>query len=162
MKLKRACGLVGSLAFGAFNLLLILCLMQFSGSFSAATDVETLKQRNITHILTLDICPLPVHITELPFLKTKYIQGIDCHKFYKLKRFYWYFVFLLVSDTPQDELLCHFEDCFSFIEDALSNNQVVLVHWYECLHLVLFCYLPIYFYPNDKHFFLCYFQLLWC
>lgn len=77
-----------TLKFGAFNLLLIQCLMQFLGSFSAATDVETLKQRNITHILTLDICPLPVHITELPFLKTKYIQGINCHTFYKLKRFF--------------------------------------------------------------------------
>lgn len=46
-----------------------------TGSFTAASDVDTLKQRNVTHILTLDICPLPVHITELPFLKTKYIHG---------------------------------------------------------------------------------------
>lgn len=49
--------------------------MSILGSFTAATDVETLKQRNITHILTLDICPLPVHITELPFLTTKFIHG---------------------------------------------------------------------------------------
>lgn len=46
------------------------------GSFTAATDMETLKQRNITHILTLDICPLPVHITEVPFLTTKFIHGL--------------------------------------------------------------------------------------
>lgn len=45
------------------------------GSFTAATDLETLKQRNITHILTLDICPLPTHITEIPYLTTKYIHG---------------------------------------------------------------------------------------
>lgn len=50
-------------------------LLYFSGSFSAATDVETLKQHNVTHILTLDICPLPAHIIELPFLKTKYVHG---------------------------------------------------------------------------------------
>ncbi|XP_055302217.1 dual specificity protein phosphatase MPK-4 [Sitodiplosis mosellana] len=79
------------------------------GSFTAATDIETLKQRNVTHILTLDICPLPVHITELPFLKTKYVH---------------------VSDTPKDDLLCHFEECFSFLDDALSNDKVVLVHCY--------------------------------
>lgn len=48
-----------------------------AGSFTAATDMDTLKQRNISHILTLDICPLPTHITEKPFLTTKYIQGMS-------------------------------------------------------------------------------------
>lgn len=50
-------------------------IIHFSGSFSAAADIDTLKQRNISYIITLDICPLPVHITELPFLTTKYIHG---------------------------------------------------------------------------------------
>lgn len=45
------------------------------GSFTAATDMETLKQRKITYILTLDICPLPTHVTELPFLTTKFIHS---------------------------------------------------------------------------------------
>lgn len=53
--------------------ILYFCL--FSGSFTAAADIHTLKSRSITHILTLDICPLPVRITELPFLKTKFIHG---------------------------------------------------------------------------------------
>lgn len=47
----------------------------FAGSFTAATDINTIKQRSITYILTLDICPLPVRVTELPFLKTKYVHG---------------------------------------------------------------------------------------
>ncbi|XP_031626336.1 dual specificity protein phosphatase MPK-4 [Contarinia nasturtii] len=79
------------------------------GSFSAASDLETLKQRKVTHILTLDICPLPIHITELPFIESKFIH---------------------VSDTSKDDLLCHFEECFSFINDALSKDKVVLVHCY--------------------------------
>lgn len=56
------------------------------GSFTAAADIDTIKSLSITHILTLDICPLPVRITELPFLKTKFIHGklasfrnIPCH-----------------------------------------------------------------------------------
>lgn len=57
------------------TILLIQCIIHFSGGFTAAVDVATLKQRNITHVLTLDICPLPVHITELPFLRTKYVHG---------------------------------------------------------------------------------------
>lgn len=57
----------------------------FLGSFTAATDIETLKQRNVTHILTLDICPLPIHLTELPFLKTKYIHGKQQQPQYKNK-----------------------------------------------------------------------------
>lgn len=60
----------------ANELMLFISLKSISGSFTAATDIETLKQRNITHILTLDICPLPVHITELPFLTTKFIHGL--------------------------------------------------------------------------------------
>lgn len=42
--------------------------------------METLKQRNITHILTLDICPLPAHITECPHLTTKYVHGNETLK----------------------------------------------------------------------------------
>lgn len=56
------------------------------GSFSAATDIETLKKQNISYILTLDICPLPVRIIELPFLTTKYIQGKCC--FHQFNRFF--------------------------------------------------------------------------
>lgn len=51
------------------------------GSFTAATDIETLKKQNISYILTLDICPLPVRITEFPFLTTKYIQGELFYRF---------------------------------------------------------------------------------
>lgn len=96
---------------------------------------------NVTHILTLDICPLPVHITELPFLKTKYIHGEYTNHNIKVEQqncdvsvFFCSHCFSLpcdlVSDTPKDDLLCHFEECFSFLDDALSNDKVVLVHWF--------------------------------
>lgn len=57
------------------KLIIILCFFGCVGSFTAAADIDTIKSRNITFILTLDICPLPVRITELPFLKTKFIHG---------------------------------------------------------------------------------------
>lgn len=34
-----------------------------------------------------------------------------------------------VSDTPKDDLLSHVEECSDFINDALSNKKVILVHW---------------------------------
>lgn len=63
------------------------CISYVAGSFTAATDVDTLKHRNITHILTLDICPLPTHITEKPFLTTKYVQGMNCILYISLETY---------------------------------------------------------------------------
>lgn len=37
--------------------------------------METLKNFEITHILTLDSVPLPQHITEASFLTTKYVHS---------------------------------------------------------------------------------------
>lgn len=118
-----------------------VCVCVFLGGFSAASDVETLKQRNITHILTLDICPLPVHITALPFITTKYIHGNACKQliigqFTITTEFLLLLLFISVSDTPKNDLLCHFEECIGFISDALYSDKVVLVHWYECFMMI--------------------------
>lgn len=120
-----------------------------TGSFTAAADIETIKSRSITHILTLDICPLPVRITELPFLKTKFIHGKSiiffpfvlssrcrCRSSFNCQSSLFLSLSLVemlakpVSDTPKDDLLCHFEECFSFIDDAMTNDKAILIHWY--------------------------------
>ncbi|XP_067215230.1 dual specificity protein phosphatase MPK-4 [Linepithema humile] len=82
----------------------------FLGNLTAAADVDWLKEAKITHILTIDSCPLPRQIQErLPNLITKYIQ---------------------VTDMPREDLLTHFEDSYEFIDRALQSNGRVLIHCY--------------------------------
>ncbi|KAG8228207.1 hypothetical protein J437_LFUL004332 [Ladona fulva] len=77
------------------------------GNLTAATDLDNLESRKITHILTVDSCPLPRKITELSGITTKFIQ---------------------VTDLPKEDLLSHFEEAYTFIQEGLKKG-VVLVHW---------------------------------
>ncbi|XP_015179197.1 PREDICTED: dual specificity protein phosphatase 12-like isoform X1 [Polistes dominula] len=82
----------------------------FLGNLTAATDVEWLKEINMTHILTVDSCPLPRKIQErLPNLIIKYIQ---------------------ITDMPSEDLLTHLEDSYEFINQALESKGRILVHCY--------------------------------
>ncbi|KAG7197840.1 hypothetical protein KM043_001652 [Ampulex compressa] len=82
----------------------------FLGNLTAATDVEWLKEDKITHILTVDSCPLPRKIQEyLPNLTVKYIQ---------------------VTDMPREDLLTQFDETYEYIDRALKSNEKVLVHCY--------------------------------
>jgi len=45
-----------------------------SGNLAAACDLAVLEKYHVSHILTIDSCPLPSKITHLPHVKTKYIQ----------------------------------------------------------------------------------------
>ncbi|XP_071454474.1 dual specificity protein phosphatase MPK-4 [Hetaerina americana] len=78
------------------------------GNLTAATDVDALASHKITHILTVDSCPLPRKITELPGIVTKFIQ---------------------VTDLPKEDLLSHFEGAYEFITNGIEVG-VVLVHCY--------------------------------
>lgn len=80
----------------------------FLGSLAAAKDIDTLNRLNITHILTIETCPLPRNILELRHITTKYIQLLDFSK---------------------EDILSHFDDTDIFIQDGLSNGAV-LVHCY--------------------------------
>lgn len=80
----------------------------YLGNLTAATDTNVLTQHGITHILTIDTCPLPRRILELKHLTTKYIQ---------------------LSDLPKEDLLSHFDDTEAFINEAISKGNV-LVHCY--------------------------------
>lgn len=50
-------------------------LTYFSGNVTAASDKESLQSYDITHILTVDSCPLPSHVLQISTLTNKYIQG---------------------------------------------------------------------------------------
>ncbi|XP_015179201.1 PREDICTED: dual specificity protein phosphatase 12-like isoform X2 [Polistes dominula] len=77
----------------------------FLGNLTAATDVEWLKEINMTHILTVDSCPLPRKIQErLPNLIIKYIQ---------------------ITDMPSEDLLTHLEDSYEFINQALESKDAL-------------------------------------
>lgn len=80
----------------------------YLGNLSAAYDLNTLSDYKITHILTIDTCPLPQHILKQKHLTTKYIQ---------------------LSDTPKENILAHFNESCAFIESGVQNG-VVLVHCY--------------------------------
>lgn len=82
----------------------------FLGNLTAATDIDWLKQTGISHILTIDSCPLPRKIQDaLPNVKLKFIQ---------------------ITDMPREDLLTHFEDSNRFIYSALNNDNKILVHCY--------------------------------
>ncbi|XP_012266464.2 dual specificity protein phosphatase MPK-4-like isoform X2 [Athalia rosae] len=79
------------------------------GNLTAATDVVWLKETGVTHILTLDSCPLPRKIQLLPDIIFKYIQ---------------------VTDLPREDLLTYFEDTYQFIKHAQEDGNKTLVHCY--------------------------------
>lgn len=81
----------------------------YLGNLTAATDSEWLKREQITHILTVDSCPLPRKIQTLPDVTLKYIQ---------------------VTDMPREDLLTYFEDTYQFILYSLERGGKVLVHCY--------------------------------
>lgn len=80
----------------------------YLGNLTAAYDLKTLSDYKITHILTIDTCPLPQHVLKQKHLTTMYIQ---------------------LSDTPKENILAHFDNSNSFIEFGVKNG-VVLVHCY--------------------------------
>ncbi|KAJ8972808.1 hypothetical protein NQ317_009504 [Molorchus minor] len=80
----------------------------FLGGLAAAKDINTLNKFKITHILTIDTCPLPRNILQLKHITIKFIQ---------------------LSDLPKEDLLSHFNDADTFIKEGISNGAV-LVHCY--------------------------------
>lgn len=80
----------------------------YLGNLAAATSTATLTSYKITHILTIDTCPLPRNILRLKHINFKFIQ---------------------LSDLPREDLLSHFEDAITFIKDGVSKGAV-LVHCY--------------------------------
>lgn len=108
----------------------VLTLTYFSGNVTAATDKESLQSHDITHILTVDSCPLPSHVLQISTLTNKYIQGTSSEEDeWELKWFIDFSNYFSVSDVAKEDLLSHFDECIEFIENALLNNKRILVHW---------------------------------
>ncbi|XP_050497753.1 dual specificity protein phosphatase MPK-4-like [Diabrotica virgifera virgifera] len=80
----------------------------YLGGLAAAKNLEVLKKYNITHILTIDICPLPRTVTEQRNLVTRFIQ---------------------LSDQPREDLLSYFDETDLFINEGREKG-IVLVHCY--------------------------------
>ncbi|XP_060517754.1 dual specificity protein phosphatase MPK-4-like [Cylas formicarius] len=80
----------------------------FLGSLAAAKDIATLNRLKITHIITIDTCPLPRNILELSHVVLKYIQ---------------------LSDEPKEDLLSYLDETDSFIKEGLGKGNV-LIHCY--------------------------------
>ena len=81
----------------------------FLGNLTAATDLNWLKEAKISHILTVDSCPLPRKVQQLQDMTFKYIQ---------------------ITDMPREDFLTYFEDSYQFIDYALAGGGKVLVHCY--------------------------------
>lgn len=80
----------------------------YLGNVSAAVDVDTLQQCKITHILTLDTCPLPRKIIEMRNVKVKFIHLVD---------------------QPKEDILSYLQETDCFINEAIENG-IILVHCY--------------------------------
>ncbi|XP_044595438.1 dual specificity protein phosphatase MPK-4-like isoform X2 [Cotesia glomerata] len=81
----------------------------YLGNLTAAKDIKWLKDTKISHILTVDSCPLPRQVEQLPNINLKFIQ---------------------ITDMPRENILTFFEDTYQFIDNALQNDKKVLVHCY--------------------------------
>ena len=79
----------------------------YLGSVYAAQDTDTLTRLAITHVLTIDVQPLKYDLSENITYK-----------------------FVYCVDMPEADLLTKFEECFKFIDEALSQwSGAILIHW---------------------------------
>lgn len=81
----------------------------YLGGLAAAKDLDTLQKYKISHILTIDTCPLTRQITGLSYITSKFIQ---------------------LSDQPKEDLLSYFDETNAFITDCINSNGTVFVHCY--------------------------------
>ncbi|CAH0405679.1 unnamed protein product [Chilo suppressalis] len=81
----------------------------FLGNLACARDYKTLKELHITHILTLDLVPLPRSILDHTDLTFKYIK---------------------LADVPKEDLICHLPEAIEFIKSSVAAQNNTLVHCY--------------------------------
>ncbi|KAL7645891.1 UNVERIFIED_CONTAM: hypothetical protein RMT77_002788 [Armadillidium vulgare] len=81
----------------------------FLGNLQAATNIDTLKLLQISHIVTVELNPLPPAIYSIPGLQFMYIN---------------------VYDMANEDLLSHFPKINEFISDGQEKGNV-LVHCYH-------------------------------
>ncbi|XP_028167622.1 dual specificity protein phosphatase MPK-4-like isoform X2 [Ostrinia furnacalis] len=79
----------------------------YLGNVACAHDQKMLQQLGITHILTLDLVPLPRTILDRPNLTFRFVQ---------------------LSDMPKEDLITHLPETNNFIREAIASGGTVLVH----------------------------------
>ena len=79
----------------------------YQGSAYGASDIDNLTTLGITHVLTIDTEPLKYDVQENITYK-----------------------FVYCVDMPEADILSSFEQCFKFIDEALTGSQgAILIHW---------------------------------
>ncbi|XP_052785497.1 dual specificity protein phosphatase 12-like isoform X2 [Mya arenaria] len=82
----------------------------FLGNFTAGTDIDSLKEGGITHIITVDMIQ--------HYYPESGEAHIDPHHMY-----------INCMDLPSIDLLSKFQECFDFIDEALTSPEnKVLIH----------------------------------
>ncbi|XP_061722479.1 dual specificity protein phosphatase MPK-4-like isoform X2 [Cydia pomonella] len=81
----------------------------FLGNLACAREQKTLETLGITHILTIDLVPLPRSLQDRIKVVFKYVK---------------------LADVPKDDLISHLPECNEFIENAVEAGGNVLVHCY--------------------------------
>lgn len=80
----------------------------YLGNVTTAMDLDWLKKHNISHILTIETCPLPQKIeTFMPHITFQYFH---------------------LADMPRADILSLFQSSFEFLDKALESGGTVLVH----------------------------------
>ncbi|XP_026727471.1 dual specificity protein phosphatase MPK-4-like [Trichoplusia ni] len=79
----------------------------YLGNLACARDYKTLESLKITHILTIDVVPLPRTILERTNLTFKYVK---------------------LADVPKEDMISHLPETNEFIKQAVADGGIVLVH----------------------------------
>ncbi|XP_010486100.1 PREDICTED: dual specificity protein phosphatase 1B isoform X2 [Camelina sativa] len=89
---------------GGFNDLSEIQQGLFIGSVAEATNSDLLKSSNVTHVLTVAVALVPPYPNDFVY---KVIE---------------------VVDREETDLTVYFDECFSFIDQAIQSGGGVLVH----------------------------------
>ncbi|CAB3258933.1 unnamed protein product [Arctia plantaginis] len=79
----------------------------YLGNLACARDYKMLEKLQITHILTIDVVPLPRTILDRTNLTFHYVK---------------------LADVPKEDLISHLPETNEFIKQAIADGGVVLVH----------------------------------
>ena len=82
----------------------------FLGNATSARNFQFLKSNKISHILTIDSVPIPNYVCSSASVNYKYVH---------------------IADMTRENILEHFDECITFIEDALkdpNDSNSILVH----------------------------------
>ncbi|XP_028029628.1 dual specificity protein phosphatase MPK-4-like [Bombyx mandarina] len=81
----------------------------YLGNLACAHSQTTIQTLGITHILTVDLVPLPRIILERPHLIFRYVK---------------------LADVPKEDLISHLPTTNNYISEAIDSGGTILVHCY--------------------------------